>query len=385
MTDRRAFLKSGSVALAALSASPGSLLGRPRHASHVSGYGAVGPRPSRALDLLILGGTGFLGPHQVHLALERGHSVTVFNRGRTPPRMFVDDFDRVERLVGDRDGDLRALEGRRWDAVIDNSTQRADWAEASVELLRDAVDHYLFVSSTGVYYPYRTTGISESTPVLMEDTSGGRDGSLSYGVMKANGERATRDGFGARALVVRPGHIVGPGDTQPNRFPYWTTRMERGGEVLAPGTRSDPVQIVDVRDLIGFMLHLLEAGRGGTFNVVGPASPMSMDGFLHGIRACTGEPVSWVWIDDVEWLAERGFGAAVPWIPPRGDELGHMSVAVDRALDAGLTLRPLARTVFDVMEWWRSDAVPSELRATVRFPLGPDRERELIAAWRARG
>jgi 2'-hydroxyisoflavone reductase len=298
--------------------------------------------------------------------------------------MFVQDFDHVERLLGDRETDLSALEGRRWDVVIDNSTRRPGWAEATVDLLRDSSNLYIFVSSTGVYYPYVTTSIPETAQVLMEDTRNGEDGSMAYGVMKANAEEATRTGFGDRGIVVRPGHIVGPGDTQPNRFPYWTTRMERGGEVLAPGMKSDPTQLVDVRDLIGFMFHLFESGQGGTFNVVGPASHLSMEEFLYGVRACTGQPVSWVWADDHEWLAENRLRSAIPWVLPAGDELGHMSIDSSRALGAGLTLRPLARTVFDVIDWWHSDAVPSEVREKVRFPLTPERERELIAAWRAR-
>ena len=299
--------------------------------------------------------------------------------------MFVRDFDRVEQLVGDRDGDLGALEGGRWDVVIDNSTRRSSWAQATVDLLRDSVDLYVFVSSTGVYYPYVETNISEARPVLTRDTRDGQDGSMVYGVMKATAEEAVRTGFGGRAIILRPGHIVGPGDTQPNRFPYWTTRLERGGEILAPGMRSDPTQLVDVRDLIGFMFQLFEARTGGTFNVVGPASRLSMEGFLYGVRACTSERVSWVWVEDHAWLAENGLVAAIPWVLPDGDEVGHMSVDASRALAAGLELRPLAETVFDVIEWWHSDAVPPEVRENTRFPLTPDRERELITAWKARG
>jgi len=336
------------------------------------------------LKILILGGTGFLGPHQVHLALEQGHSVTIFNRGRTVPRMFVRDFDHVEQLVGDRENDLGALTGGRWDVVIDNSTRRSSWAEATVDRLRGSADRYVFVSSTGVYYPYLGTHISEAAAVLTHDSRDGQDGSMSYGVMKATSEEAVRAGFGDRAIILRPGHIVGPGDTQPNRFPYWTTRLERGGEILAPGMKSDPTQLIDVRDVIGFMFHLFEGGQGGTFNVVGPASPCSMEQFLYGVRACTRASVSWVWVEDHAWLAEHGLVAAIPWVLPQGDEVGHMSIDAGRALAAGLALRPLADTVFDVIDWWHSDAVPPEVREGARFPLTPDREREFIALWKAR-
>jgi 2'-hydroxyisoflavone reductase len=381
--DRRAFVRAGSAALGALAVgatpSAGSLRTGPSTDRSRSDDGG------RALDILILGGTSFLGPPQVHLALERGHAVTIFTRGRTQPRMYRDDFAHVEHLIGDRENDLTALEGRRWDVVIDNSTRRAAWAESSVALLRDAAEQYVFISSTGVYYPYLTPGVDEDGPVPMVDTRGGDDVSMAYGVMKANGEAAARAGFGDRAIVLRPGHIVGPGDTQPNRFPYWTTRMERGGEVLVPGKPSDPVQLVDVRDLIAFMFRLFESGTGGTYNVVGPASPMTLEEFVHGARACTDEPVSWVWADDYEWLAERGLREFVPWVLPVGDEANYMRIDGGRAHATGLlTHRPLARTILDVMDWWHSDAMPADVRAKVRFPLTPERERELIAEWRAR-
>ncbi|MBT8489206.1 MAG: NAD-dependent epimerase/dehydratase family protein [Gemmatimonadetes bacterium] len=381
MPDRRSFLKAGAFAAGALSLGPQSVVGQ----AAADGFQEPSRQQPRALDILILGGTSFLGPHQVHLALQRGHSVSTFTRGRTEPRMYRDDFGRVEALIGDREDDLGALEGRRWDVVIDNSTRQASWAEATVELLRDAAEHYVFVSSTGVYYPYLTEGVTENGPVPVEDSRGGEDGSMAYGVMKAQGEEAVRSGFGERAIVLRPGHIAGPGDTQPARFPYWTTRMERGGEVLAPGRRSDPVQIVDVRDLTDFMFHLFENGVGGTYNVVGPASAMTMEGFLYGMRACTGTPVELVWADDPDWLQENRLTGLIPWVLPQGDELAHMSVDGSRALAAGLALRPLARTAFDVMEWWHSDVFGAEARAGVRFRLDAETEAELISAWRSRG
>lgn len=386
LPDRRTFLKTG---LAGALAAPGALapsippLGEdpirtPEGAREGAGESA------RALRVLILGGTSFLGPHQVHTALGHGHSVSIFTRGRTQPRLHVEDFERVEHLIGDRSNDLSALEGRTWDVVIDNSSRSAAWTRASADLLADSVERYVFTSSTGVYYPYLSTGIDETTPVLMTDERGGEDGSMAYGVAKANSEEIVRERFGERALLMRPGHIVGPGDTQPNRFVYWTERMERGGEVAVPGLRTDPVQWVDVRDLVEFTFRLVESGRGGTFNVTGPANPFTMEEFVYGMRACTGQPVTWVWLDDHEWLAAQGARALIPWILPVGDELGHMSVRNDRALAAGLALRPLARTVFDVMDWWHSDAVPEDVRSGVRFPVDPETEVEWIARWRRR-
>jgi 2'-hydroxyisoflavone reductase len=317
----------------------------------------------------------------VHAALERGYTVSVFNRGLTEPRMFVTDFDRVEKLVGNLAGNLGALEGRGWDVVIDNATRRTEWTRTTTELLHSS-GLYVFTSATGVYYPYLEASVSEDAEVVMEDTRGGEDGPMAYAVEKVQSEAAVREVFGERALVLRPGHIVGPGDNR-GRFPYWTTRIERGGEVAVPGPQ-DPIQYVDVRDLIDFTFHLLRNGRGGTFNVLGPTAPMTMEGFAHGLRACTSAPVHFVWMDDHEWLEEHQVDFLIPWILPVGDEVGHMTVSNERALAAGMTLRPLARTILDVMAWWRSDAVLDEVREGVRFPLTPEQEVELIAAWKGR-
>lgn len=381
-TDRRTFLGAGLAAAGSFIVSPERLLAHGHRA--VEPPGAVGPaRPVRgqAPSLLILGGTSFLGPHQVHAALEKGYTVSIFNRGRTEPRMFVADFDRVEKLVGNLAGDLGALEGRRWDVVIDNSSRRADWTRAMTELLQDS-GMYVFTSATGVYYPYVGADISEDAEVVMEDSRGGEDAPMAYAVEKARSEAAVWEIFGDRGLVLRPGHIVGPGDTR-GRFPYWTKRIERGGEVAVPGPQ-DPIQFVDVRDLIDFIFGLVGSGTGGTFNVLGPASPMTMEGFAHGLRACTSAPVTFVWMDDHEWLAKHEVDFVIPWVLPLGDEAGHMRVSNERALAAGMTLRPLARTILDVTAWWRSDAVPDEVREGIRFPFTPEQEVELIAEWKGR-
>jgi 2'-hydroxyisoflavone reductase len=340
------------------------------------------PRPARALEILILGGTSFLGPHQIRYALERGHSVTIFYRGQTQPRLFPELFDRVEQLEGDRDGDLEALRGRTWDAVIDNSGRSVEWARASAELLAPHVHNYLFVSSTGVFYPYLTAGITEEVQPRLADEP--PQDPPSYGVMKALSEREVQRAFGDRSIIVRPNYIVGPGDTT-DRFPYWPVRIARGGEVLVPGGHDDPVQFMDVRDLTEWMIHLIEEERTGVYNAAGPfPRQATIAEMVHGIRAVTTERVDWVWIDDYEFLTEVRLRAMVPWIMPRGNSLGHTRINYERAVANGLTLRPLAVTVRDTLDWWASDAVPPERRANPDFVLTPDREAEIIAAWRAR-
>jgi 2'-hydroxyisoflavone reductase len=383
--DRRDFMKASALAGAALSvgATPGC---SPTPESDVGAdLREVGVAdPPAALRILILGGTGFLGPHLVRYAVSRGHSVTTFTRGRTEPRLFGDLFGQVESLVGDRADNLTALEGREWDAVIDNSGQRVEWTRASAELLKDQVQTYMYTSSTGVYLPYMGDDITEDTEVDLADDPPREQ--PSYGVMKALSELAARRAFGDdRTIVVRPTYIVGPGDTT-DRFPYWPARLERGGEVLVPGKADDPVQWIDVRDLTEWMIRLIENGESGTYNGVGPASTMGMHAFVHGAHAALSVPVEWVYADDYDFLREHRIGAVIPWIMPVDDYYGSARINRERSVASGLTYRPLARTVTDIREWWHSDAVPEERRQNMIS--GPSsliaREAEVIRAWRAR-
>ena len=372
-TDRRRFLQQTAAATAAAIA---------RRLDRLAADARPAPRNRRALRLLILGGTSFLGPHQVRYALERGHTVSVFNRGRTRPALFAELFDRVEHLEGDRNGRLDALRGREWDAVIDNSGQNVGWVRDSAELLRDAARHYLFVSSTGVFTPYLTVGIAEDVqPRLADDPP--RE-TPSYGVMKALSEREVERVFGERAIVVRPNYIVGPGDTT-DRFPYWPVRIARGGAVLVPGTHDDPVQFMDVRDLTEWMIRLIEQGTTGVFNAAGPfPRQATIAEMVYGIRAVTTERVDWVWTADYDFLSENRLRAMVPWIMPRGNSLGHTRIDYSKAVAHGLTFRSLALTVRDTLDWWASPAVTPERRASPNFVLSLEREAEIITAWRAR-
>lgn len=331
----------------------------------------------RALDLLVLGGTGFIGPHLVRHAVSRGHRVTIFTRGRRDAALPGD----VIRLVGDRDGKLDALQGKRWDAVIDDSATDPNWVRQSTALLKDSVGRYLFTSSTGVYYPYLTRGAHEEMPVRAEPTDA-NDTAEAYGVSKAQCERAVQQQFGGRALIIRPNYIVGPGDTT-DRFPYWPVRMARGGEVLAPGTAEDPAQFVDVRDLVEFMLRLLEAEQGGIYNVAGPRATLTpMREFLEILRGAINQSARLTFVDDYDFLRAHRIGAAVPWVMSRGNSYGHTWVKNDRAVAAGLTFRPIELTGRDTLAWWAT--LPEDRRANARFAITPEREREALAAWHAR-
>jgi 2'-hydroxyisoflavone reductase len=347
--------------------------------ARVMGYGAV-PKPAESLRILILGGTGFIGPHQVEYALRRGHQLTLFNRGRTNPEL----FPQVEQLRGDRNNDLESLEGRRWDAVVDNSASLPRWVRQSAELLRDAAGQYLFVSSLSVYSDNSIIGIDEAGPVgTLEDPTTEEITGHTFGPLKALCEREAEKAFPGRALVVRPGLIVGPGDRS-DRFTYWPVRIDRGGDVLAPGAPSDPVQLIDARDLARWMIHLLERRHSGVFNATGPKSPLSMAEMLYGIRAVTSAEVSFTWVE-ADFLQEfdvRPWSHMPVWIPPRDGMEGFSRVDCGKAFSHGLTFRPLADTARDTLEWFKS--LPAERRGSPRAGLPREREAEVLEAWNVR-
>ena len=349
-------------------------------------------QPLRSLRVLMLGGTGFIGPHIVHAALVRGHQVAMLNRGRRSPTQNAGDFAKVEALRGDRTQPdaYASVKGRTWDVVVDTANS-VPWTRDACAALRGAAGRFLYVSSTGAFWPYRTVEIAEAGPVRMQDEP--PQATPSFGVMKAQSEQAARDAFPAAHLVIRPGYIVGPGDTS-DRFTYWPVRVARGGEVLVPGRRDDRVQYIDVRDLAEWMVRVMEAGTTGTFNAVGPAAPQTLAQFIDGLAPITAPGTAFTWIEDYAFLKAYplrpktaddpgGLTEAIPWVMPEGDELGHMRINHRKALAAGLTYRPLLTTARDTLAWRQSDAVPAALRATPRYVLTPEQERTMLATWRS--
>jgi len=389
-TSRRDFLSTGVRAGAAA-----ALLGNTQAlaATTTKPVGPVVPkRASAPLNILILGGTSMLGPHIVAYAMGRGHTLTTFTRGRTKPTVHQDLFDHVEMLVGNRDDDLEALKGRSWDVVIDNSGYRVKWATDAAELLRDAADLYLYTSSIGVYYPYTRDVLLEvdelNAEVPPEDTlSEVQKLEYGYAVMKTLSEREIVRIFGAdRTILSRPTYMVGPGDRS-DRFTYWPVRVPRGGEVMVPGKVDDLVQFIDARDVAAFMVRLVEERSVGAFNVAGPASPMGMHAFVHGVHAAFSNPVSFVPIPDYDFLIEHEITEVTPWVLPIDDNYGTSRASVDKAVANGLTFMPLAETVRDTYEWWNSGVVSEERQERMVSGEGSlmGREAEIIAAWRARG
>lgn len=359
--DRRRFL-GGAVALSAAALLP------------LQQLTALAPSLVRKKSILILGGTGFIGPHLVKRAVERGHTVSIFTRGRRDAEI----PDSVERLVGDRNGKLDALAGRKWDAVVDDSATNPDWVRQSTALLKPNVGQYLFTSSTGVYYPYLSNGLVESDAVHTEARDP-KDGSETFGTRKAQCEAIVTQAFGRSGVVVRPTYIVGPGDYT-DRFTYWPVRLARGGDVLAPGKQSDRVQFIDVRDLAAFMLQLVETDAGGIFNAIGPQrQPMTIGAFLTLAKQTLRSTARYVWVDDYDLLAENGIDGIVPWILTRGNDLGHTSIASTRAWQAGLTHRPAADTIKDTLAWF--NALPADRQASAKWVLSAEKEKELLVRW----
>lgn len=335
----------------------------------------LGQTASRdGLHILVLGGTGFIGPHFVRYAMERGHRLTLFNRGRTNTHLFPE----AEKLVGDRNSDLAALEGRRWDAVLDNSGYTPLQVRLSVDLLQNACDQYLFTSTRAVYTDFTAAVMDEDAPAGPQDLP--ETEWSGYGPNKALAERIVQEGFGARTLITRPPVIVGPGD-RTDRFTYWVDRLDDGGEVLVQGDPDDPIQFVDVRDLAGFYLHLLENSTTGIYNTAGPASAMDTAGLVHGVRAVTATPSTLHWVpwDFLLAQGETPQGSLPFWQPPSGRYLNFGRMINRRAIQKGMRFRPLAETAKDTLGWHRGR--PAAAQQTLRAGLTRDRERALLALW----
>jgi len=324
------------------------------------------------MDLLILGGTGFLGRHLVEAALGSGHRVTLFNRGLSAP----DLFSEVETIEGDREVDLSALSGRRWDAAIDTCGYVPRVVRASANLLAGAVDHYTFVSSISVYPDGIESGAVEDAPVqelpdpAVEEVTG-----ETYGGLKALCERAAEEEMPGRVLNVRPGLISGPHDPT-DRFTYWPRRVSAGGEVLAPDRPERSVQYIDVRDLAAWIVDTSARRRTGTYNATGPDYELEMGRLLEECEAVGGAGVELVWVSE-RFLEEHGvepFTELPLWVPR--EYAGVLAVDCGRAIAAGLAFRPLSETIEDVLAWDRARA-DTEPAAGLSF----ERERELLRAW----
>lgn len=371
-TTRRTFLES-----AAAAAAMAALAGCAKKNDGATKQVAKGA----GRKILILGGTGFLGPQLVEAALQRGHTLTLFNRGKTRPGLFPD----VEKLRGDRDGKLDALKGRRWDAVIDTSGYVPRIVKMSADLLKDSVDHYLFVSSISVYDEPKAGSGEDAALMTMEDPAN-EEVRKHYGALKALSEGAAEASMPGRVTNIRPGLIVGPGDPT-DRFTYWPVTIDRAGEqgtpVLAPGDGTDPVQFIDVRDLAAWMIGVVEKKTTGVFNAVGPEGRLAMSGLLDACKQGASSDAELVWVP-ASFLEKKEVSPWMEmpvWVPAPDNGFSQLSSA--KAIAAGLAFRPVLETVEGTLAWWKT--LPEERRAKLRAGISPERETELLAAWKAEG
>lgn len=336
------------------------------------------------MRILILGGTQFIGIHMAEVALERGHAVALFNRGRSNPEMLPG----AERLKGDRDGDLDALKGRQWDAVIDNSGYVPRHVRLSAELLAPQVGRYLYISTISVYASFATPNDEHAPLRALPDESVETVTGETYGPLKVLCEKAVHAAFGNRATILRPGFIVGPYDST-DRFTHWPARAAQGGEMIAPGSAADRMQFVDARDLARFAIDMLERDVTDTFNVTSPPGDFDIGQVLNESVAAANalahpepapQPV-WIPTEFLEQQAGSALTSDFPiWLPARGELAAFAEVDVTRALKAGLRIRALNTTVQDTLRWHL--ARPAAEREHPKAGIPPDRERDVLAAWR---
>jgi len=330
------------------------------------------------MKILLLGGPKYLGRHLIDAGLKRGHELTLFNRGQTNPEL----YPQVEKLRGNRDGDLGALVGRKWDLVLDTCGYQPRIVGASVDALKDSADHYTFISSISAYANFHTPGMKEDAPLgKLEDESIEEITGETYGPLKVLCEQKVEAGFPNRALQVRAGLIVGPYDPT-DRFTYWVVRVAHGGEVLAPGQPDTPVQLIDVRDLADWTLRMAEQHRSGAYNLTGPASRLSMQSLLQACREVSGSNASFTWLP-ANFLIEQQAApwSEVPlWIPETDpDAAGFSTVDCTKAVANGLQYSPLQETIQATLEWAKGRPADWSWRAG----LSTTREAQLLQAWHA--
>ena len=343
---------------------------------------------SKSLNILILGGTSFIGPHQIAYALKRGHKISTFTRGKTEPTIYKDEFKLVEQLIGDRENNLEALKGRKWDVVIDNSGRKVEWTKATAELLKDNVGMYVYVSSVSAYYPYYKANLNEDTPLVLKVPDSITDTdekyTYDYGVMKANSEIEAKTSFGNdRTLVIRPTFMMGPAD-RTNRFLYWPRQLSKNGDVIIPGKKDDPVQYIDVRDVAEWMIRLVENKTAGTFNAVGPKSKMSIDEFAKKAHKAFQTKVNFIAVNDYKFLEENSLRYLMPWILESKEYYGISRINNDLAIKNGISYRPLKTSMKDTYDWWYSDAVDKERKAAFEADINElhNRQTVLLQKWK---
>jgi 2'-hydroxyisoflavone reductase len=335
---------------------------------------------SKPLRVLIFGGTGFIGPHFVTALRDGGHKLTLLNRGKRNPGLFPD----VETLIGDRNGQIDALKGRDWDIVVDDSGYLPAQVKLSAELLKDHVQHYIYVSSISAYADLSTAGIDEDYKLAqLKDPTVKEVTGETYGGLKALCEQIVEQTYAARQAVIRPTYIVGPGD-HTDRFTYWPVRVARGGEMLAPGSAGDPVQFIDVRDLAEFVRLCVEQRIAGRYNACNPPGAVTMGNLLDTSKRLSKSNATFAWAD-LKFLEEQKLlesGEIPIWSPTSGESAGAALVSSARAVAKGLRFRPLETTVRDTLAWHAQR--PAEQKQKLKAGLSAEREAELLKQLKSR-
>jgi 2'-hydroxyisoflavone reductase len=400
MFSRRNFLKWSAAIGGAMSVRPLSnpLGASPAPLPETPNRRDVG-RAKAPLNILILGGTGFTGPEQVEYAIARGHRVTLFNRGKTRPGFFKGKV--AEELIGDLNSDTSALAGKKFDVVIDNPTTLPFWVKNAAKHLAGNTKHYIFISTTSVYADESQIGINENSPTVpmpsdldpyQPDQRNERQLAVSanpahYGAFKARAEQEVQAQYPGIATIIRPCLIVGPLD-RTDRFTYWVARIDKGGEVLAPDSPTDPCQFIDSRDLAEFTIRMAEAREFGTYNAIGPDKPLTIGEMLYGVKAVTTAGAQFTWVP-WEFLKAQGirpWSQMTVWQPPVGATAGYQRRNASKAIAKGLTFRPVAVTAKDTLDWHKTrpheqqDAV---LQGKALNGLSMTKEAEVLAAWKA--
>jgi 2'-hydroxyisoflavone reductase len=322
------------------------------------------------MRILFLGGTQFVGRHMVERAMERGHEVTLFNRGKTN----ADLFQEAEKLIGDRDGGLERLRDRRWDAVIDVNGYLPRLVKDSAQLLAGAVERYVFISTISVFASYSQSDQVENAPLAtMDDPTDEEITEDSYGGLKVLCERAAEEALPGRVLTIRPGYVVGPYD-HTDRFTYWPWRINQGGEVLAPGEPETPLQFIDARDLAAFVIAAIEDKGTTIYNCCGPEYALNWGEFFGACKDTLGSEVAFTWVSE-DFLSEQEVSDSELPMWPVTEVHGIMRTNNKRAISDGLAFRPMRETITDTLDWANTQSKP-------KVGLSPEREADLLRRWR---